>query len=92
MRRIAQRKRFRKTSNVKGDTGKTLRDLIAAVEMLAETGRAPVAYRPQSLSGEWKGVWECHIDADWLLIYAITTTEVLLIRTGSHSGLVRVAC
>ena len=33
------------------------------------------------------GVWECHIEPDWLLIYDITATEVLLIRTGSHSDL-----
>ena len=37
--------------------------------------------------GEWKGVWECHIDPDWLLIYEVTVDEVLLIRTGTHSAL-----
>jgi len=39
------------------------------------------------LSGEWKGVSECHIDPDWLLIYDVTPDEVLLIRTGTHSDL-----
>jgi mRNA interferase YafQ len=61
--------------------------LFSAVEMLAENGELPAAYRPHRLSGEWKGVWECHIEADWLLIYTITITEVLLIRTGSHFDL-----
>jgi mRNA-degrading endonuclease YafQ of YafQ-DinJ toxin-antitoxin module len=30
-------------------------DIIAAVELLAETGMLPEAYRPHKLSGEWKG-------------------------------------
>jgi len=34
-----------------------------------------------------ESVWECHIEPDWLLIYEVTDTEVLLIRTGSHSEL-----
>ena len=61
--------------------------MIAVVELLAETGQLPVAYRPHPLSGEWAGVWECHIEADWLLIYEVTPTEVLLIRTGTHKDL-----
>ena len=39
------------------------------------------------LGTRWKGVWECHIEPDWLLIYEVTDAEVLLIRTGSHSDL-----
>jgi len=87
MRRIAQRKQFRQDIKRQKRRGKDIDDLIAAVEMLAETGVLPVAYQPHRLSGEWKGTWECHIDADWLLIYAVSATEVLLIRTGSHSDL-----
>jgi mRNA interferase YafQ len=61
--------------------------LIAAVELLAETGTLPEGYSPHQLSGEWKSVLECHIDPDWLLIYEVTPEEVLLIRTGTHSDL-----
>jgi mRNA interferase YafQ len=39
------------------------------------------------LTGEWGGVWECHIEPDWLLIYEVTDREVILIRTGTHSEL-----
>jgi len=31
----------------------------------------------------------CHIEPDWLLIYQSTETEIILIRTGSHSELFR---
>jgi mRNA interferase YafQ len=32
-------------------------------------------------------MWECHIEADWLLIYNVTPNEVLLVRTGTHLDL-----
>jgi mRNA interferase YafQ len=47
----------------------------------------PPSYHPHRLSREWSGVWECHIEPDWLLIYAVTDREVILIRTGSHRDL-----
>jgi mRNA interferase YafQ len=87
MRRITQRKQFRNDLKRQKRRGKDLEDIITVVELLAETGTLPSAYRPHKLSGEWKGVWECHIEPDWLLIYDITDAEVLLIRTGTHSDL-----
>ena len=87
MRRVTQRKQFRNDLKRQKRRGKNLEELIAAVELLAEEGTLPGPYRPHQLSGEWKGVWECHIEADWLLIYEITEAEVLLIRTGTHSEL-----
>jgi len=87
MRRITERKQFRQDLKRQKRRGKDIEDLIAAVELLAETGTLPAAYRPHRLSGEWKAFWECHIESDWLLIYAVTGNEVLLIRTGSHSDL-----
>ncbi len=87
MRRITQRMQFRNDLKRLKRRGKDIKELIAAVELLAENGLLPGAYRPHKLSGEWKGVWECHIEPDWLLIYEVTPIEVLLIRTGSHSDL-----
>jgi mRNA interferase YafQ len=87
MRRITQRKQFRNDLKRQKRRGRDLEELIAAIELLAETGTLPEGYRPHKLTGEWKGVWECHIEPDWLLIYDITATEVLLIRTGTHSDL-----
>jgi mRNA interferase YafQ len=87
MRRITQRKQFRNDLRRQKRRGKDAEELFAAVELLAETGTLPEGYRPHKLTGEWKGVWECHIEPDWLLIYEVTATEVLLIRTGTHSDL-----
>jgi mRNA interferase YafQ len=87
MRRIAQRKQFRNDLKRQKRRGKDVEELIAAVELLAETGALPPGYRSHQLTGEWKGVWECHIEPDWLLIYEVTDREVLLIRTGTHADL-----
>jgi mRNA interferase YafQ len=87
MRRIAQCKRFRDDLKRLKRRGKDIEELIAAVEVLAERGGLPPVYRPHKLAGEWSGVWECHIEPDWLLVYTVTDDEVLLIRTGSHGEL-----
>ena len=87
MRRITQRRQFRNDLKRQKRRGKDLEELIAAVELLAEAGTLPVAYRPHKLPGDWKGIWECHFEPDWLLIYDVTPTEVMQIRTGTHSDL-----
>ena len=87
MRRIAQHRQFRADLKRQKRRGKKVTDLVDAVEMLAEQGTLPSAYRPHRLSRQWSGVWECHIEADWLLIYTVSEQEVLLIRTGSHADL-----
>ena len=87
MRRVTQRKRFRDDLKRQSRRGRDIHDLFAVVELLAEEGALPAGYGAHKLSGEWSGVWECHIEADWLLIYAVTDDELLLIRTGTHADL-----
>lgn len=87
MRRVSQRKLFGADVKRQKRRGKDLEELLATIELLAEQGSLPPAYTPHRLSGEWSGVWECHIEPDWLLIYMVTDEEVLLIRTGTHDDL-----
>ena len=56
---------------------------------LASDGQVPESYKPHALSGKFKGIWECHINPDWLLMYDISNTINLirLVRTGTHSDL-----
>jgi mRNA interferase YafQ len=60
-------------------------DLI--VQALRQGHPLPPPVQPHPLKGEWKGHWECHIAPDWLLIYRVSNTEVVLYRTGTHSDL-----
>src|ERR1041385_7169307 len=103
MRRIRQQRRFLNDFKRQKRCGKEIADLFAVVELLAEGGvrlfvwavvaprggggAPPAALGAHRLSGEWKGLWECHIEPDWLLIYEVTDREVLLIRTGTHRDL-----
>lgn len=47
----------------------------------------PDKYKLHRLKGEFKDSWECHIEPDWLLIFQITESSIILERTGSHSYL-----
>ncbi len=38
---------------------------------------------------EWEGYRECHIEANWLLIYKIVNNRLYLVRTGTHEYLFR---
>ena len=44
-------------------------------------------YRNHRLVGKFKGRRECHIEADWLLIYKTMQQEIIFERTGTHSDL-----
>ncbi|MBR4135761.1 MAG: type II toxin-antitoxin system YafQ family toxin [Bacteroidales bacterium] len=46
-------------------------------------------YKEYSLTGKLRGVRECHIQADWLLIYRIIDRKCLLylLNTGTHADL-----
>jgi len=74
-------------SNVRNGVEKTSPIYSQSLNCLQEDGELPTAYRAHKLSSEWKGLWECHIEPDWLLIDQVTANEVLLIRTGSHRDL-----
>lgn len=56
---------------------------------LAKGENLPDKNRDHSLSGDWVGHRECHIQSDWLLIYRIDDDVLVLTltRTGSHSDL-----
>ena len=58
-------------------------DALAMRQPLAEK------YKDHSLVGNYKGCRECHITPDWLLIYEISNSELILYltRTGTHSDL-----
>ena len=46
-------------------------------------------HRNHELSGNFKGVWECHIQPDWLLLYLKDNGALVLtlVDTGTHSDI-----
>ena len=65
--------------------------LTAVITMLVNEEPLPERYRDHALtnSRNYKGMRECHIEPDWLLVYKIVRDTLILklIRMGSHSGL-----
>lgn len=66
-------------------------DLTTVVSLLASEKPLPAKYRDHALenSRNYKGLRECHIKPDWLLIYKVYSDRLVLelIRTGTHSDL-----
>lgn len=69
--------------------GKDLDKLFNVIEMLSNDEPLPPKYKDHSLSGNYIGVRECHIEPDWLLIYSIKDDVLILVlnRVGSHTDL-----
>lgn len=59
------------------------------IQLLLTGNKLPSHYKNHPLSGNYKGLFECHITPDWLLIYSKDKTIKLikLIRTGTHADL-----
>ena len=71
--------------------GLDMDELKTVIKMLADGEKLPEKYRDHPLKGDYKGHRECHIEPDWLLIYKITESILVLslVRTGTHSRLFR---
>jgi mRNA interferase YafQ len=87
MKKLSPSGRFRKDVKRVQRRGLDLAKLQSVLELLQAEQQLPERCRPHKLSGQYQGVWECHIEPDWLLIYDYTATELQLIRTGTHADL-----
>lgn len=55
---------------------------------LSRGEKIPDIYKPHSLTGDFRGYMECHVENDLLLIwYDADKDEIVLVRFGSHSEL-----
>ena len=68
---------------------KDLLKLRIVIEKLVAGQSLEARYKDHQLFGNWKGHRDCHIEPDWILIYRITSDNLYLERTGSHSELFR---
>ena len=63
--------------------------LQEVIGILAEYGELPEKYKPHMLSGKYAGIWECHIQPNWLLLWKQDNSQLtlLLLNTGTHADL-----
>jgi len=89
MKRVSQTRQFLRDVKRMRKRGKDLRKLTEAVQCLAEGAPLPADYRDHALAGPWQASRDCHIEADWILIYTEDKDSLRLERTGTHSDLFR---
>lgn len=80
---------FKKDIKLAKKQGKSLSKMYDVIEKLANGESLEEKYRDHSLTGNYKGCRECHIEPDWLLVYEIINDVLVLMlyRVGSHSEL-----
>ena len=78
---------FRKDVKRMKKRGKDSSKLKGILEKIISGQEFEPKYRDHILVGQNKGTRECHIESDWLLIYELAKSEVVLIRTGTHADL-----
>lgn len=68
---------------------KNLDKLYAVIEKLANGEKLEGKYKDHTLSGNYKGCRECHVEPDWLLVYEVyeDVLVLLLYRSGTHTEL-----
>lgn len=81
--------KFKKDIRLAIKRGLDLQNLEDVVTLLVTKGSLPPIYKPHKLKGNYAGLWECHIQPDWLLIWEQDDEIRLisLIRMGTHSDL-----
>jgi len=85
-------KEIRKSTQFKRDFKRIKNDLSKVEALMRIVGylergeTIPAEHNPHMLKGKLKGVMECHIESDYLLLWIDEATNIVrLLRLGSHS-------
>ena len=86
---IVPSNQFKKDLKLAKKRGLKIDRLRNVINILAQQQKLADSFRDHSLTGEYRGFRECHIEPDWLLVYRIDgdALELFLFRTGTHSDL-----
>ena len=86
---IVPSNQFRKDLRLAQKRGYDINKIKEVLVLLANGEPLEAKHRDHSLTGNYSGYRECHIQPDWLLIYQIDNDRLILLlsRTGTHSDL-----
>lgn len=81
--------KFRKDYKLAKKRGLDIILLEQVIDQLLEEKPLDKKHKDHPLTGNYVGFRECHIQPDWLLIYAVDHGQLVLTasRTGTHSDL-----
>jgi len=89
MRQLYYSNQFKKDHKRIQKQGKDIDKLKDVITKLVAEETLDERLKDHVLRGNYARARECHIEADWLLIYRITGDELHLLRTGSHAELLK---
>jgi len=71
--------------------GKDMSKLERVITVLQQDATPPPSLRDHGLRGSWSKYRECHIEADWVLVYRKDGQRLILMlmATGSHTDVFR---
>lgn len=86
---VRQTSRFKRSLKKMLKRGKDYVKLRTVVEMLSKGEALPPQYRDHALIGDLNGLRDCHIENDWVLLYQIKESLLILVlaETGTHADL-----
>lgn len=89
MYKIVASTKFKRDLKIALKRGYNISLLTEVIESLCNDEPLLEKYHDHPLVGNYAGCRECHITPDWLLIYEISDSELILYltRTGTHSDL-----
>lgn len=81
--------RFKKDLKLAAKRGYNLTLLDKIINQLANRQKLASKHKDHELTGNYSGFRECHIQPDWLLVYRIEESDLMLFlfRIGTHSDL-----
>ena len=86
---LVKTSRFKAGVKLARKRGLNISLLENVIEKLCQDQPLDAKHHNHELAGKFKGIWECHIQPDWLLLY-LKDNDVLvltLIDTGTHSDI-----
>ena len=67
--------------------GKDIGKIETVIDALARGEHLAPKHFPHPLKGRMKGLMECHVEPDWLLIWEEDDRDIVLVRCGTHADL-----
>lgn len=78
---------FKKDYKLCKKRGYNMELIQSVIDVLAIPEALPEKNKDHNLIGNYVNKRECHILPDWLLVYCVEGSELVLYRTGTHSDL-----
>lgn len=84
---VSYRNLFKKDVKKAEMRGKDMQKLLDVIETIRKRKPLDPKHRNHKLKGDYMGLWECHVEPDWLFVYEIVDDVLWAHRTGTHSDL-----